>query len=131
MNAKSRAFALGNLLAVLAAAGCSSVFDGYTQAQRDAVVVRTMQYAELPVHVNARCVKPPSSGDPGAVTVVRYRIHRTPYWQAFTAESTPVLHTGDRVVVDPRVCSIQLKAGRSSAASDNSANGFVRLPTAL
>lgn len=114
MNAKSCTFALGNITTALAAAGCSSLFDGSADSQqRDAVVVRTMQYAELPSGVDRRCVESPKPGDSGSVTIARYRVNRAPYLQAFTTDAAQQLRSGDRVWAAPRLCSIQLKTARS------------------
>lgn len=111
MNVKSSTFALVSITAALAATGCSSLFDGSAASPgRDAVVVRTMRYTELPSGMGRRCAALPRPGDDDTVTIVRYRVNRANYLQAFAANAAQQLRSGDRVWVAPRLCSIQFKA---------------------
>lgn len=95
------------LVTSVAAAGCS-VFSDDTQSQwRTLTVMKVQPRAELSTYVDARCVGPASVAPSDEVVVVRYRVGRAPYLQAFPIPSGRSLQKGDTVVVHPGQCLLK------------------------
>lgn len=95
------------LVASTIAAGCS-VFGDDTQSQwRTLTVINVQPRAELSTSVDVHCVGPASVASSDEVVVVKYRVGRARYMQAFAIPSGRSLHKGDTVVVHPGQCLLE------------------------
>ena len=69
-----------------------------------ATVISVLPRAQLSTSVDARCVGAASVAPSDEVAVVKYRVGRAPYLQAFAIPGGRSLHKGDTVVVHPSQC---------------------------
>ena len=108
MNALERHWRhVGALVASMTIAGCS-VLTGDTPSQwRTLSVISVQPRAELGSYVDTRCVGPASVAPRDEVAVVKYRVGRAPYLQAFAIPNGRSLHKGDTVVVHPGQCLLK------------------------
>lgn len=101
------------LVTSVTAAGCS-VFNDGTQAQwRTLTVIQVQPRAEVSDYVDVRCLGPASVAPSDDVVVVKYRVGRAPYLQAFPIPSGRSPHKGDTVVVHPVKCLLKDAASAS------------------
>ena len=95
-------------IAVLAvsvtAAGCSVLADDAESQWRQVTVINVQPRAALSKDVDVRCISPNVVAPNDEVAVVKYRVGRAPYLQAFAIPGGRSLHKGDTVVVHPRQC---------------------------
>jgi len=95
------------LIAATGVAGCS-VFSGNDEAQwRKLTVMRIQSRAELSTRVDISCMGSVAAGPNEAVAVVKFRVNRAPYLQAFAIPAGRTLHLGDTVVVNPSRCILK------------------------
>lgn len=99
------------LFAVAAqATGCSTL-NSQSSEWWQASVVDVVSQSDVPSSVDRHCSATSSeSGDRRARTValVRYRIGRNPYSAAYAVAGDGLIHSGDRVLVQPSSCLIRL-----------------------
>lgn len=91
------------LIASLTGVGCSG-FDSDAESQwRQATVVGVLPRAQLSPYTDARCVDVDSATAVPSpeVVLVRYRVGRAPYLQAFVLPNGRAFHSGDTVAVHP------------------------------
>ena len=95
------------LVASATAAGCSVFIDDIQSPWRTLTVISVQPRAQLSTSVDARCVGAASVAPSDEVVVVKYRVGRAPYLQAFAIPGGRSLHKGDTVVVHPSQCLIR------------------------
>lgn len=99
--------AMSLLIAVIFAAGCA-VFGGDDEAQwRELTVMGVQSRATLDPSVDISCLKSVAPGSNEAVAVVRFRVNRAQYLQAFIIPKDRRLNVGDPVVVHPIQCILK------------------------
>ncbi len=95
------------LVASLAAVSCSTLNDDAESQWRRATVVGVQLRAPLQAGVDAHCVDAVGAGPGDEVVLVKYRVGRAPYLQAFVVTSGRALHAGDSVAVHPSKCTLK------------------------
>ena len=88
-------------------AGCSVFSDDAQSEWRTSTLISVQPRVQLSTYVDARCVGAASVAPSEDVAVVKYRVGRAPYLQAFAIPSGRSLHKGDTVVVHPSQCLIK------------------------
>lgn len=94
------------------ASGCS-VFSNNDAAQwRQLTVLRVQSRAELSRSVDVSCLSSVGGDSNDLVAVVKYRVNRAPYLQAFKFPAGRTLHESDTVIFHPSQCAIQDESPR-------------------
>ena len=88
-------------------AGCSVFNDNAESQWRQVTVINVQPRAELSTGVDVRGVGPAAVPPGDEVAMVKYRVGRAPYLQAFAIPSGRSLHKGDTVVVHPSQCMMK------------------------
>ena len=111
MNADRRPpLAAFGLLVAICGAGCAIVDDAHEDHWRTLVVKDIVRRADLPVDVDPQCVNARAATDTDRIAVVQYRIGRAPYRHAFVLRAEDQVNVGDRVAVNPRLCTVRAAA---------------------
>lgn len=95
------------LVASVTAASCSGFGDDTQSQWRTLTVINVQPRAALGAYVDTRCVDATSVAPSDEVAVVKYRVGRAPYLQAFAIPNGRSLHRGDTVVVHPGQCLLR------------------------
>ena len=96
------------LVTSLTGAGCSSFGGGIpSQWWHQSIVVGVQSLARLSSGVDAHCVDALPDGSDDKVVLVKYRVGRAPYLQAFPIPAGRLLNPGETVVAHPSQCTIR------------------------
>lgn len=96
------------VLVVSVTAASGSVFGDDAESQwRQVTVINVQPRAALSTGLDLRCVSPNVVAANDEEAVVKYRVGRAPYWQAFAIPGGRSLHKGDTVVVHPSQCMMR------------------------
>lgn len=93
--------------ASLTGVGCSAFNVDEESQWRRATVVAVQSRAQLGISADTRCVGVPPAGSNDEVVLVKYRVGRGHYLQAFPAASDRPRHIGDTVAVNPKQCAMK------------------------
>lgn len=101
------------LAASIVLGGCAVFGDEADLQWRRVTVAYVQPRAALGSGVDVRCAAPTSGTPDDPVAVVRYRVGRAPYLQAFAIPTGRSLSAGDTVVVHPSRCLVKDAAAAS------------------
>ena len=95
------------LIASLTGVGCTTFNSDAESQWRQATVVDVLSRTQLGKHVDARCVDSATAAPSDEVVLVKYRVGRAPYLQAFVLPNGRTVHPGDTVAVHPSRCAMK------------------------
>lgn len=100
--------AIGIAICAALTAGCAN--GGPSSQLRRGSVIAIVQRDAIPDGTNPQCATPPGGVAPGGaeqIAIVRIRIGRGPYDEAFALPEGSTVQVGDILIVHPQLCTIR------------------------